>query len=230
VKSKKNQNYPVITIDGASGTGKGVVTHRIAKELNWNLLDSGALYRVLALAAEKYHISLDNAPALTKAADQLDVQFITNELGIPPRIILEREDVTDIIRSEQIGNAASKVGALPAVREALLDRQRAFLQYPGLVTDGRDMGTVIFPEANLKVFLIASPNIRAERRYNQLKAIGIHVNLDALVSELSERDKRDSERLHAPLKPAANALCIDTDFLTIQEVVNQIMTEAKKFL
>ncbi len=230
MKSKKNQNYPVITIDGASGTGKGVVTHRIAKELNWNLLDSGALYRVLALAAEKYHISLDNAPALTKAADQLDVQFITNELGIPPRIILEREDVTDIIRSEQIGNAASKVGALPAVREALLDRQRAFLQYPGLVTDGRDMGTVIFPEANLKVFLIASPNIRAERRYNQLKAIGIHVNLDALVSELSERDKRDSERLHAPLKPAANALCIDTDFLTIQEVVNQIMTEAKKFL
>lgn len=221
-------NVPVITIDGASGTGKGVVTHRLAKLLGWKLLDSGVLYRVLALAAQNHHIALDDEPALTHLANHLDVQFITNESGIPPAVLLEGYDVTDLIRNEKIGNAASKVGVLPAVRKALLGRQRVFRELPGLVTDGRDMGTVVFPDANLKIFLTASPEERALRRYNQLKEKHIHVNLSDLVGELRERDKRDQERTVAPLKPAADAICIDTDHLTIEQVVDRIMSEVRK--
>jgi cytidylate kinase len=216
---------PVITIDGASGTGKGVVTHRIAKQLSWNLLDSGALYRVLALAAQKHNVLLENESALAVLAEQLDVQFVATETGVPPYVILENKDITDTIRTEKIGNAASKVGALPAVRQALLSRQRAFRRPPGLVTDGRDMGTVIFPDADLKIFLTASPEERAKRRYNQLKEKGIHVNLGDLVEGLRERDKRDQERAVAPLKPAADAIIIDTDHLTIDQVVERIMAE-----
>lgn len=223
-----NPKVPVITIDGASGTGKGVVTHIIAKNLGWNLLDSGVLYRVLALAAQQKGIPIEDEAGLAQLAEQLDVQFITAETGEPPLILLENQEVTDTIRTEKIGNAASRAGALPAVRTALLSRQRAFRTSPGLVTDGRDMGTVIFPDAIVKIFLTASPEERASRRYNQLNAKGIHVNLSALMGELRERDKRDQERSVAPLKPAADAILIDTDPLTIEQVVARIMIEIEK--
>jgi len=226
VKSQKK--IPVITIDGASGTGKGVVTHLIAKKLGWNLLDSGVLYRVLAFAALNEAILLQDEPALTALALRLDIQFITNETGSPPHILLQNKEVTDSIRSEAIGNAASIVGALPQVRKALLDRQRAFRTMPGLVTDGRDMGTVIFPDAALKIFLTASPEVRAMRRFNQLKKMGISIALDDLIEELKVRDKRDSERQVAPLMPAQDAISIDTDSLTITEVVERILEEVEK--
>ncbi len=219
---------PVITVDGASGTGKGVVTHLIAKRLGWRLLDSGALYRVLALAVRKHGVALDNEPAVTILAEHLDVQFIATDLKIPPKILLEGQDVTDAIRTEKIGNDASKVGALPAVRTALLSRQRAFRELPGLATDGRDMGTVVFPDADVKIFLTASPEERARRRYNQLMEKGINVNLSDLILELKERDERDQKRTVAPLRPAEDAICIDTDKLTIEQVVERIMSEIKK--
>jgi cytidylate kinase len=176
---------PVITIDGASGTGKGVVGQMIAHELGWHLLDSGALYRVLALAAIKHNIALDNEPLLEVLAGYLGVRFEVSELGATPHIFLDNEEVTETIRTEKIGNAASKVGALPYVRIALLERQRAFRQAPGLVTDGRDMGTVIFPDAEVKIFLVASPEERASRRYKQLMAKGINVNLGDLTGTRS---------------------------------------------
>jgi len=222
------QEQPVITIDGASGTGKGVVTQLVAKQLGWRLLDSGALYRVLALAAQKHGVALDNEVALTVLAEHLDVQFIAADLGTPPQILLEGQDVTETIRTEKMGNAASKVGALPAVRTALLSRQRAFREPPGLVTDGRDMGTVIFPDADVKIFLVASPEERARRRYNQLMEKGIDVTLSDLIEELRERDKRDQGRAVAPLKPAVDAICIDTDKLTIEQVVERVMSEVKR--
>jgi cytidylate kinase len=219
---------PVITIDGASGTGKGVVTHLVAKQLGWRLLDSGALYRVLALAAQIHGVALDNEPALTVLAEYLDVQFLAEDASLPPRIVLEGQDVTDTIRTEKMGNAASKVGAFPAVREALLSRQRAFRDTPGLVTDGRDMGTVVFPDAEVKIFLVASPEERARRRYNQLMAKGIDVTLSDLVEELRERDRRDQERAVAPLKAAEDAVIIDTDQLNIEQVVERVMSEVRK--
>lgn len=214
---------PVITIDGASGTGKGTVSQVLAKRLGWKLLDSGALYRVLALAAQRHSVALDNEAALEVLAEHLDVQFIAQESN--PHIILEGEDVSDIIRTEKIGNAASIVAALPAVRAALLSRQRAFREAPGLVADGRDMGTVVFPDADLKIFLTASPEERALRRLNQLKEKGISVTLGDLINELRERDKRDKERIVAPLKPADDAVLIETDHLTVEQVVEKILSE-----
>lgn len=215
---------PVITIDGASGTGKGTVSQILAKRLGWNFLDSGALYRVLALAAQKHSVALDNEKALEVLAEHLDVQFIAQDSKLP-KIILEGEEVTEIIRSEKIGNAASIIGALPAVRASLLSRQRAFREAPGLIADGRDMGTVVFPDAQLKIFLLASPEERALRRYTQLKDRGISVTLSDLIKELRERDKRDQERAIAPLKPADDAISIDTDNLTIDQVVERILSE-----
>lgn len=221
---------PVITIDGASGTGKGVVAHRVAKDLRWHVLDSGALYRVLALAAEKKGLNLTDEEAIAKLAYRLNIVFVSEDVAYLPRILLEGEEVTQSIRSETIGNAASKVGALHQVRTALIDRQRAFRTLPGLVTDGRDMGTVIFPDAILKIFLMASPQVRASRRFNQLKEMGIRVNLDDLERELEERDRRDRERPVAPLMPAEGAICIDTSSLTIEQVVLQIKEAAQKAL
>ena len=215
---------PVITIDGASGTGKGTVSQLLAKRLGWKFLDSGALYRVLALAAQKHSVALDNEKALEVLAEHLDVQFIAQESNFP-HIILEGEDVTEIIRVEKIGNAASIIGALPAVRASLLSRQRAFRENPGLVADGRDMGTVIFPDAQLKIFLTASPEERALRRFNQLKERGISVTLGDLIEELRERDRRDQQRAVAPLKPAEDAVMIDTNRLTIDQVVETILSE-----
>jgi cytidylate kinase len=221
---------PVITIDGTSGTGKGTVTQIVAKKLGWRLLDSGALYRVLALAAQKHGVSLENEPALKVLAEHLDVQFIATETSAPPLILLEGQDVTETIRTEKMGNAASKVGALPTVRTALLSRQRSFREPPGLVTDGRDMGTVIFPDAELKIFLLASLEERAKRRHKQLKEKGISVNLSDLVEELRERDKRDQSRAVAPLKPADDAICIDTDHLTVLQVVERILAEVHNII
>lgn len=215
---------PVITVDGASGTGKGSASQLLAKRLGWRLLDSGALYRVLALAAQKHGVSLENETALQVLAEYFDVQFIAFD-GEPPHIMLEGEDVTETIRTEKMGNAASKIAALAAVRKALLNRQRAFREFPGLIADGRDMGTVVFPDADLKVFLTASPEIRAARRFNQLKEKGINVNLGDLVEELRERDQRDQERAVAPLKPADDALTIDTDQLSVEQVVERILAE-----
>ncbi len=217
---------PVITIDGASGTGKGTISQILAKHLGWKFLDSGALYRVLALAAQKHGVAFDNEEALQVLAEHLDVQFIVQE-DLSSRIILEGEDVTEDIRTEKIGNGASLVGALPAVRTALLSRQRAFRETPGLVADGRDMGTVIFPDAELKIFLTASAEERALRRYNQLKQRGISVNLGDLIKELHERDKRDQERAIAPLKPAEDAIRVDTDRLSIDQVVERIISEIR---
>jgi cytidylate kinase len=224
------KNVPVITIDGASGTGKGAVTHRLARRLHWNLLDSGVLYRTLALAALNKSISLSNEPALAEQAEMLDLQCISSEPEESPRILLSGQDVTETIRTEMIGNTASKISVLPGVRHALLDRQRAFRALPGLVTDGRDMGTVVFPDAQVKIFLTAAPEVRALRRFNQLNEKGIHVNLSGLVQELHERDQRDRERVVAPLRPATDALLIDTDLLTIDQVVERIMTEVHKKL
>jgi cytidylate kinase len=221
-------SIPVITIDGAGGTGKGTVCHIIAEKLGWNLLDSGVLYRVLALAAEKYNVALDDEPRLHKLAENLDISFVITEMSHPPQIFLEKHNVTHSIRTEKVGNAASKVSAFGLVRTALLSRQRDFRQKPGLVTDGRDMGTVVFPDAELKIFLTATPEERARRRYNQLKDKHVDVNLVNLIEEMRERDKRDHERAIAPTRPAAEAITIATDDKTISEVVDCIMQEVRR--
>lgn len=218
---------PVITIDGASGTGKGTISQLLATHLGWHFLDSGALYRVLALAAEKHRVPTDHEQALQVLGEHLDVQFLAQP-GQSPRIILEGEDVSDAIRNEKVGNAASVVATLPAVRASLLSRQRAFRELPGLVADGRDMGTVVFQDAAFKYFLTATPEERARRRYHQLIARGIDVNLATLLDELRERDQRDQARAIAPLKPAADALVIDTDLRSIDDVLACILEDISK--
>jgi cytidylate kinase len=213
---------PVIAIDGPSGSGKGTVAGLLAKRLGWRLLDSGALYRLLAFAARNHGVDLTNEESLKVLAAHLDVQF-NAQAGGGQRIILEGEDVTDVIRSEQVGAGASQVAALPAVREALLQRQRAFLEAPGLVADGRDMGTVVFPQAQLKIFLTASAEERARRRYLQLKGKGMEADQASLLLEIQERDERDSQRSVAPLKPAPDAIILDSTSLSIDEVQNKIL-------
>jgi len=212
-------NIPVLTIDGPSGSGKGTIAQLVAKKLGWHYLDSGAIYRVLAQAAIKHHIDLADETALAVLAEKLELEFVL-DTGL--RVMLEGEDVSELIRSEVAGNAASKVAVLPLVRAALLERQRAFCQLPGLVTDGRDMGTVVFPHAKNKVFLTASAEVRAERRYKQLKEKGIECNLPALIAEISERDERDSQRAIAPLRPAEDALQLDSSAMEIDEVFKHI--------
>ena len=217
---------PVITIDGPGGTGKGTIGHLLAQNLGWHYLDSGALYRVLAYAAIKQGIQFDNEAELAKLAADLPIKFV--ERDSRSVVLLEGRDITEAIRGEEIGTGASRAGVWPAVRQALLQCQRDFRQPPGLVTDGRDMGTIVFPDAPLKIFLQASPEERAKRRYHQLKGKGINVSLDALCSELIERDLRDQQRQAAPLRPAMDAIIIDTTHLSIDEALRQVQAEAGK--
>ncbi len=214
---------PVIAIDGPSGAGKGTVSQLVAKQLGWHFLDSGALYRLVAQAAKNHAITLDNIEALETLAAYLDVQFSVTDDSSAVRIILEGEDVSTCIRSEAIGNEASRIAALPGVRAALLERQRAFRAPPGLVADGRDMGTVVFPDAEVKVFLTASAEERAQRRYKQLKEKKSNVIFSDLLEEITKRDKRDAGRSIAPLRPAGGAVTIDTTELTIEQAVDQVM-------
>ncbi|WP_301360570.1 (d)CMP kinase [Stutzerimonas nitrititolerans] len=216
---------PVVTIDGPSGSGKGTVAALLAAKLGWKFLDSGALYRLLAFAARNHGVDLTNEEALKVLAAHLDVQFDTAGSGQGMRIVLEGEDVTEAIRNEVVGAGASQVAALPAVREALLQRQKAFREAPGLVADGRDMGTVVFPDATLKIFLTASAEERARRRYLQLKAKGDDVNLASLLDEIRARDERDTQRAVAPLKPADDAIQLDSTALSIEQVLGQILSE-----
>ncbi len=213
---------PVLTIDGPSGSGKGTIARRIAESLGWHLLDSGALYRLVALDAENKGISHADAEALARLAANLDVLF-SSDSGGAEQIILAGKDVTDAVRSESTGIGASAVAVIPAVREALLGRQRAFRMAPGLVADGRDMGTQVFRDAALKVFLTASPEERAKRRHKQLKDKGIDVNLAAVSRDIVDRDRRDSERSVAPLKPAEDARILDSSAKPIEEVVQTVL-------
>ncbi|TMM43261.1 (d)CMP kinase [Colwellia ponticola] len=219
------ESIPVITIDGPSGAGKGTVARIVADQLGWHLLDSGAIYRVLAVAIEHHQLALDDEEHIIPMAAHLDVQFEISSKG-EGKVILEGENVTDIIRTEEIGELASKVAAFPRVREALLRRQRAFSVSPGLIADGRDMGTVVFKQAPVKIFLTASAEERAERRFNQLKEKGIDVNIPRLLHDIRQRDERDENRKVAPLIPAEDALIIDSTGISIMEVVNKIMTYA----
>lgn len=212
---------PVIAIDGPSGAGKGTVCALIAQELGWHLLDSGALYRITGLAAMRRNIALDDEDNVAKVAANLDVEFKPSAKGVS--VILEGDDVSTTIRTEEVGSLASQVAALPKVRDALLQRQRDFAIAPGLVADGRDMGTVVFTEAPVKVFLTASAEERGQRRYKQLLEKGIHGSLPALIEDIRARDERDSNRAVAPLKPAQDAVVIDSTSLTIDEVCQKVM-------
>lgn len=216
-----SSNTQVITVDGPSGAGKGTLCMLLSKRLGYQLLDSGALYRVLALAAIHHGVDIDSEDALVPLATHLDVEFVAE--GDLVKVILEGEDVSGELRKEQTGMAASHVAALPRVREALLRRQRSFAQGDGLVADGRDMGTVVFPDAPIKFFLDASAEERANRRYNQLQDKGLDVKFDDLLSEIQERDERDRNRSVAPLRPADDALLLDSTNLTIDEVLEKAL-------
>lgn len=212
---------PTITIDGPSGSGKGTISQLLAQRLGWHYLDSGALYRLVALAALRHGVADDDADGLSALARTLDAQFSTDPAQ-PAKVYLEGVEVSEALRSEQCGNTASRLAVIPDVRAALLERQRAFRKAPGLVADGRDMGTVIFPDAALKIFLTASPAERARRRYKQLKDKGLGAKLNDLVKDIAERDARDSARATAPLKPAPDALVLDTTEMSIEAVVERI--------
>ena len=217
---------PVITVDGPSGSGKGTVSRRIAARLDWHLLDSGALYRLVALAGRQAGLASGDEAGHAALAARMAVTFGQTAEG-DEKVLLAGQDVTAAIRTEEAGQGASRVAVWPGVRAALLQRQRDFAQPPGLVADGRDMGTVVFPGAALKIFLTASAEERARRRYNQLKDKGSGASLAALSLEIAERDRRDSTRAVAPLLPAADAVTVDSTTLTIDEVVDRIMAEAR---
>lgn len=213
---------PVITIDGPAGSGKGTIAKLLAKALGWHILDSGALYRLTAFAALKKNIALDDVDTLSKAARHLDVVFDDGE------ILLEDQNVTKGIRSEDCGNAASKIAACGEVRKALLQRQHDFRQLPGLIADGRDMGTVVFTDAPIKIYLTASAEERGKRRLNQLKENGIGASLPRLIQDIEERDERDMNRAEAPLKPADDAVIIDSSNMNVEQVIKKIMEYVEK--
>jgi len=208
---------PVIAIDGPSASGKGTLAGIVAKTLGWHQLDSGMLYRLSALAVLKKNIQPDNEAGIAKVARSLDVRFVGQQ------VLLDNDDVSDVLREEEVGALASQIATYPMLRQALFERQLAFRKAPGLVADGRDMGTVIFPDAKLKIFLIADVNERAQRRYKQLIEKGISANLVALLEDLKARDERDMHRSHAPLVPAEDAKIIDSSTLTIEESVAKVL-------
>ena len=219
----------VMTIDGPSGSGKGTVSRATAHALGWALLDSGALYRLVALAGRGAGISLDDGPSLGRLAQQLDIRFGSDPAG-GEVVWLDGIEVTAAIRTEQAGNDASRVAALPLVRAALLERQRRFAVPPGLVADGRDMGTVVFPQADVKIFLTASAAERASRRHKQLKEKGVAANLAALSLEIAERDLRDSTRTASPLVASADAILLDTTGMSVDSVVERVLNVARERL
>jgi cytidylate kinase len=212
-----DRRAPVITIDGPTASGKGTIAGRVAANLGWHVLDSGALYRLTALATINQHIDPKDVDAVAAAAQALDVAFPEG------RIVLDGADVGELIRQEHIGNLASCIAGLLPVRHALLDRQRRFCREPGLVADGRDMGTVVFPDASLKVFLVADVNARAQRRYKQLKEKGFSANLAALLADMRARDERDRNRAASPLVAAADAHTVDSSQLSIDETVKAVL-------
>lgn len=216
---------PIITIDGPVSSGKGTVARIVAQQLGWHLLDSGALYRVLGLYAVERGVSLDDGAALIPLAEALPVRFLEEDGDT--RVMLEGEDVGHRIRAEEVGELASRVAVHQPVRRALLNRQQAFVEPPGLVADGRDMGTIVFTTAPLKIFLTASAEERARRRYNQLKEKGFGATLAALVEDIRNRDERDMNREVAPLRPADDAVVVDSTDLSVDEVVNRILDEAR---
>ena len=213
---------PVLTIDGPSGSGKGTISRAVAAHLGWHYLDSGALYRAVGVAAGWADLDLGDAGALVRCAFDTDIGFRDSADG-EPRVLVNGHDANDELRTETAGEAASAIAAIPEVRQALKERQRAFRRSPGLVADGRDMGTVIFPDAGIKVFLTASAEERAERRYKQLKDKGVSVTLDGLLREILARDARDASRAVAPLRPADEAVRIDTTGLGIDVVVERVL-------
>jgi cytidylate kinase len=219
---------PVVTIDGPSGAGKGSLAVRLSYALGFDLLDSGALYRLTALSAMRRGIDLANEAELAELARNLEVSFRIGSGDPPVLATLDGEDVDRELRTESCGDAASRVAALGGVREALLDRQRAFCRPPGLIADGRDMGTVVFPDACLKLFLTASSEVRAQRRYKQLIAKGISASLHGLCEEIQERDRRDTERAVAPLKPAVDAVVVDTSEVSPDVLFEQAVKLARE--
>ena len=221
--TKPDQPVPVLTIDGPSGSGKGTISRAVADTLGWHLLDSGALYRAIGYAASMAGIDLSDAAAVTRCAETTKIAFRDADDGGETRVIVNSRDATDEIRTETCGAAASAIAAIPTVRTALFDKQRSFRKAPGLVADGRDMGTVVFRDAAHKIFLTASADERAQRRYKQLKEKGLAVTLASLLREIEARDERDAIRKVAPLKPATGALIIDTTGIAVDEVVARVL-------
>ena len=213
---------PILTIDGPSGSGKGTISRAVAERLGWHYLDSGALYRAVGLAASRAGLDFSDHAALVRQAFDTDIRFLTEGVD-EPRVLVDGVDATDELRTETIGAAASAIAAIPEVRLALFDKQRAFRRPPGLVADGRDMGTVVFADAMHKVFLTASAAQRAERRYKQLKGKGVSVTLDGLLREILARDARDAQRAVAPLRPAEDAVLIDTTDVPVAQVVERVL-------
>ncbi|MAD57552.1 MAG: cytidylate kinase [Porticoccus sp.] len=223
----KQKHSPIVTVDGPSGAGKGTFCQLLAINLGFHYLDSGALYRLLALAAKRHKVDLNAIDSIALLAGHMDVTFDASNKS-DTKIILEGEDVSINIRSEDIGADASIIAAYPKIRAALLDRQRAFVTPPGLIADGRDMGTVVFPDASTKIFLTASPEIRAKRRYNQLMDIDKGVSLAQLVEQVRNRDKRDTVRKSSPMIPADDAFIIDSSNMSIEEVLKLGLDIVKK--